>query len=234
MTGAEKGYRIADLLQTERPRERLATHGPQALRDAELLAILFRSGLPGMSAIELSDSLLNETGGLAGLQRLPYESLCRHRGIGPAKAAQLLSAVEIGRRLAEAGAGEAQPSLQSPEDVYQRVKYGMQSLQQEHLRVLLLDTRNRLLRECDVYVGSLNTSMVRIGEVFREAIQRGAASMIVVHNHPSGDPSPSPEDVAVTRALVQAGELLDIEVLDHVVIGRGGYTSLKSKGLGFA
>jgi DNA repair protein RadC len=187
-----------------------------------------------MSAIELADSLLNETSGLAGLQRLPYESLCRHRGIGPAKAAQLLAAVEIGRRLAEAGTGEPQPALQSPEDVYQRVKYGMQSLAQEHLRVLLLDTRNRLLRECDVYVGSLNTSMVRIGEVFREAIQRGAASMIVVHNHPSGDPSPSPEDVAVTRALVQAGELLDIEVLDHVVIGRGGYTSLKAKGLGFA
>ncbi|HET7010265.1 MAG TPA: DNA repair protein RadC [Anaerolineales bacterium] len=230
---AGRGYRIADLLRTERPRERLAAHGPQALRDAELLAILLRSGIPGMSALQLADSLLSESNGLAGLQQMPYETLCRRRGLGPAKAAQLLSAVEIGRRLAETMPGGPQAAIQSPEDVYQLVKYEMQSLPQEHLRVLLLDTRNRLIRECEVYVGSLNTSLVRIGEVFREAIQRGAASMIVVHNHPSGDPTPSPEDVAVTRALSQAGELLDIEVLDHVVIGRGGYTSLKAKGLGF-
>jgi DNA repair protein RadC len=143
-----------------------------------------------------------------------------------------MAAVEIGRRLAQAPPRDRE-ALQSPEDVYRRVKYEMQALEQEHLRVLLLDTRNRLLRQVDVYVGSLNTSLVRIGEIFRDAIQRGAASMIVVHNHPSGDPTPSSEDVAVTRALVQAGRLLDVEVLDHVVVGRAGFTSLKAKGLGF-
>jgi len=225
-------HRIADLLQSERPRERMAMQGPQALRDAELLAILLRTGVRGASALQVADSLLGETDGLPGLQRIPYETLCRRRGIGPAKAAQLMAAVEIGRRLAQTPPRDRE-ALQSPEDVYQRVKYEMQALEQEHLRVLLLDTRNRLLRQVDVYVGSLNTSLVRIGEIFRDAIQRGAASMIVVHNHPSGDPTPSPEDVAVTRALVQAGRLLDIEVLDHVVVGRGGFTSLKAKGLGF-
>jgi DNA repair protein RadC len=225
-------HRIADLLQSERPRERLAREGAKALRDAELLAIVLRTGIQGASAIQVADSLLKETDGLAGLQQLPYETLCRRRGIGPAKAAQLMAAVEMGRRLARSSPLE-RDAVHSPEDVYQRLKYEMQALEQEHLRVLLLDTRNRLLREVDVYIGSLNTSLVRIGEIFKDAIQRGAASMIVVHNHPSGDPTPSPEDVAVTRALVQAGRLLDIEVLDHVVVSRGGFTSLKARGLGF-
>ncbi|HSB90624.1 MAG TPA: DNA repair protein RadC [Anaerolineales bacterium] len=225
-------HRIADLLQSERPRERLARDGPKALRDAELLAIVLRSGIEGASAIQVADTLLNETNGLPGLQQLPYETLCRRRGIGPAKAAQLMAAVEIGRRLASAGSVERE-AIHSPEDVFRRLKYEMQALDQEHLRVLLLDTRNRILRELEVYVGSLNTSLVRVGEIFRDAIQRGAASMIVVHNHPSGDPTPSPEDIAVTRAMVQAGRLLDIEVLDHVIVGRNGFTSLKAKGLGF-
>jgi DNA repair protein RadC len=225
-------HRIADLLHTERPRERLARHGAKALRDAELIAIVLRSGVRGASAIQMADSLLSEMDGWPGLQQLPYETLCRRRGIGPAKAAQLMAAVEIGRRMAEAAPLERE-TVQSPEDVYRRMKYEMQALEQEHLRVLLLDTRNRVIREVEVYVGSLNTSLVRIGELFRDAIQRGAASMIVVHNHPSGDPTPSPEDASVTRALVQAGRLLDIEVLDHVVIGRGGFTSLKARGLGF-
>jgi DNA repair protein RadC len=223
---------IADLLQSERPRERLARDGPKALRDAELLAIVLRSGIEGASAIQVADTLLNETNGLPGLQQLPYETLCRRRGIGPAKAAQLMAAVEIGRRLASASSVEREV-IHSPEDVFRRLKYEMQALDQEHLRVLLLDTRNRIVRELEVYVGSLNTSLVRVGEIFRDAIQRGAASMIVVHNHPSGDPTPSPEDIAVTRAMVQAGRLLDIEVLDHVIVGRSGFTSLKAKGLGF-
>jgi DNA repair protein RadC len=163
---------------------------------------------------------------------VPYDELCNHRGIGPAKAAQLKAAVELGRRLAIA-LPEEQPSIQSPDDAAALLLYEMGALEQEHLRVLLLDTRNRLIRMVDVYRGSLNTSIIRVGEAFRDAVRANAASIIVVHNHPSGDPTPSSEDVSVTRALVEAGRLLDIEVLDHLVIGKNSYISLKAKGLGF-
>jgi DNA repair protein RadC len=155
----------------------------------------------------------------------------RH-GIGSAKAAQLLAAVELGRRFAKAEVS-ARPSIQSPEDVAELLRYEIGGREQEHLVVVLLDTRNRLLRTVEVYVGSLNTSLIRIGEVFREAVRANAAAVIVAHNHPSGDPSPSPEDVAVTRALVEAGRLLDIEVLDHLIIGKDRHLSLRQAGLGF-
>jgi DNA repair protein RadC len=128
---------------------------------------------------------------------------------------------------------EERPTIQSPEDAAGLLLYEMSALEQEHLRVLLLDTRNRLVHTAEVYRGSLNTSLIRIGEVFRDAVRYHAAAIIVAHNHPSGDPTPSPEDVSVTKAIADAGRLLDIEVLDHLVIGRGRYVSLKAKGLGF-
>jgi DNA repair protein RadC len=224
--------RVSDLIQTERPRERMLTAGAQALSGAELLAILLGTGTPGVNAVELGQSLLSELGGLPGLHRASLEDLCKRRGIGPAKAAQLKAAVELGRRLAGREA-EARPLIDSPADAADLLRYEMGVLEQEELRVLLLDTRNRLMKTTTVYRGSLNMSWIRIGEVFREAIRTNAASIIVAHNHPSGDPQPSPEDVAVTRALVEAGKLLDIEVLDHLIIGRSAFTSLKSRGVGF-
>ncbi|HEY4667678.1 MAG TPA: DNA repair protein RadC, partial [Anaerolineales bacterium] len=136
------------------------------------------------------------------------------------------------RRLA-AGNPEQRHAIQSPEHAAELLMYEMSALDQEYLKVLLLDTRNQLLRIVEVYHGSLNTSLIRISEVFRDAVRDNAAAIIVVHNHPSGDPSPSPEDIAVTRAIVEAGNLLDIEVLDHLIIGHGRYVSLKAKGLGF-
>jgi DNA repair protein RadC len=225
-------YRITDLAPTDRPRERLAEVGPQALSNAELIAILLRVGLQGENAVQLGQRLLQEFGGLRGLHRASFQEVCQQKGLGPAKAAQIKAAIELGRRL-PVEAAEEKPSIGRPQEAADLVQYEMSALLQENLWVINLDTRNRVTYIDKLYQGSLNSSMVRVGEIFRQAIQRNAASVIIVHNHPSGDPSPSPEDVTLTRALVQAGKLLDLEVLDHLVIGRGQWVSMKDRGLGF-
>ncbi len=225
-------YRIADMDEAERPRERLAQLGPQALSNAELLGILLRVGVPGENSVELGRRLLRDLGGLAGIHRSEYSEVCAQHGIGPAKAAQIKAAIELGRRLVSESP-EERPAIHSPGDAANLVMYEMSALEQEQLRVMLLDTRNRVMEIKEVYQGSLNSSQVRVGELFKHAVRRNAAALIVVHNHPSGDPTPSPDDVAVTRAIVQAGKLLDIGVLDHLVIGQGRYISLKERGLGF-
>jgi DNA repair protein RadC len=225
-------YRITDLEETERPRERMARLGPQALSNAELLAILLRVGIPGENAVEMGQRLLKDLGGLGGLHKVEFGELCNQRGLGEAKASQIKAAIELGRRLSRESPDE-RPVIHCPDDAAALIAYEMGALEQEHLRVLLLDTRNRVMDIVEVYRGSLNSSQVRVGELFRAAIRRNAASLILAHNHPSGDPSPSPEDVLVTRSIVQAGKLLDIEVLDHLVIGQGRHVSLKERGLGF-
>jgi DNA repair protein RadC len=206
--------------------------GVKALSNAELISILLRSGIEGKNALQLAQEVIAEFGGLAGLHRASYEELCDRKGIGPAKAAQLMAATELGRRLAIA-TPEERPKIESPEDAAGLLLYEMGALEKEHLRVLLLDTRNRLMRSVEVYKGSLNASLVRVGEVLRDAVRTNAAAVIVAHNHPSGDPAPSPEDVSLTKAIVEAGELLDIEVLDHLIIGKNSFVSLKAIGLGF-
>lgn len=226
-------YRITELANSDRPRERLAALGAEVISNAELIAILIRSGIEGMNALQMAQDILMQHGGLTGLHKLTYEELCNQRGMGPAKAAQIKAAIELGRRLSLENSQD-QPSINSPEDAAALVMYEMGALESEHLRVMLLDTRNRLLKILEVYRGSLNSSFIRIGELFRDAIRANAASIIVVHNHPSGDPTPSPEDVAVTKELVEAGRLLDLEVLDHLIIGKNKFVSLKSKSLGFS
>lgn len=226
-------YRITDLAEEERPRERLAAHGPQVLSDAELLAILLRVGVAGENAVQVGHRLLEQMGGLKGLHKAAYDEVCAQFGIGPAKAAQIKAAIELGRRLT-LQSPEDRPAIQSPKDAADLLQYEMGILEQEELRVILLDTRNRVEEIISQYKGSLNSSQVRVGELFRAAIRRNAAAIIVVHNHPSGDPTPSPDDIALTRAIVQAGKLLDVEVLDHLVIGHGRYVSLKERGLGFS
>ncbi len=225
-------YRITDLAEEERPRERLARLGPQSLTNAELLAILLRVGVVGENAVQVGQRLLQHFGGLAGLHRADFQEVCAEYGLGPAKAAQIKAAIELGNRL-RLEAPDERPAVHSPADAAALVQYEMSALEQEELRVLLLDIRNRVLDTVTVYRGSINSSQVRVGELFRTAIRRNAAAIIVIHNHPSGDPTPSPDDIAVTRAMAQAGKLLDIEVLDHLVIGRGRYVSLKDRGLGF-
>ena len=225
-------YRITDLHESERPRERLTSLGPQALTNAELIAILLRVGVTGENAVQVGQRLLQQFGGLGGLHRAPIEELIHQHGIGEAKAAQIKAAIELGRRLT-LEVPEERPMINSPTDAAALVQYEMSALEQEHLRVLLLDTRNHVLDIVEVYRGSVNTSQVRVGEVFKAAIRRNATAIIVVHNHPSGDPTPSPDDVAVTRAFVQAGKLVDVDVLDHFIIGRGKFVSMKERGLGF-
>lgn len=226
-------YRIADLHESERPRERLATLGPQALSNAELIAILLRVGVTGENAVQVGQRLLHKFNGLSGLHRAPFKELMDQHGLGEAKASQIKAAIELGRRLT-LESPEERPSINSPADAAALVQYEMSALEQEHLRVMLLDRRNRVLETVEVYKGSVNSSQVRVGEVFKEAVRKNASALIVIHNHPSGDPTPSPDDVAVTRAMVQAGKLLDVDVLDHLVIGHGKWVSLKERGLGFA
>ncbi|HEY0737543.1 MAG TPA: DNA repair protein RadC [Herpetosiphonaceae bacterium] len=225
--------RIKELPASEQPRERMRDHGPAALSDAELLAILLRTGVTGINVVELARKLLIEHGGWVGLQRLSFEEMMKIHGLGEAKAAQVKAALEIGRRLLLAQP-EQRPQIASPGDVANLLMVEMSHLEQEHLRVVLLNTKHHVLKIQTVYVGTINSSAVRVGELFKEALKVNAASLIVVHNHPSGDPTPSPEDIAVTRQLIEAGELLDVDVLDHLVIGQGRWVSLREKRLGFS
>ena len=224
---------IRELPQGERPRERLRTYGANHLSNTELIAILLRTGLKGENVLALAARLLARFSGLAGLGRATFTELCAQRGLSEAKACQLLAALELGRRFVSL-APQERAVIHSPQDVANLVAAELSALDQEHLRVLLLSTRNEVLSIQEIYVGNVNSSVVRPAEVFRPAIRDNAPSIIVVHNHPSGDPTPSPEDVAITRALVSSGKLLGIDLLDHVVIGSGSrFVSLNEKGLGF-
>ena len=224
---------IREMPASERPRERMRDAGPGSLSNGELLAILLRTGSVGENVVQLAGRLLTKWGGLPGLARVSFAELCDEHGMGEAKACQVLAALTLGHRLALSLQAEDRPQVSSPDDVANLVKTEMSLLSQESLRVVLLNTKNHVLGIREVYRGSVNSAQVRIGEVFREAIRENCASIIVVHNHPSGDPTPSPDDVKVTRDLIDAGVLLDIEVLDHLVIGSGAFVSMKRQRLGF-
>jgi DNA repair protein RadC len=232
MNNSTSTYRIADMTESERPRERLARLGPSSLSEPELLAILLRVGVPGESAIDGASRLLKTFGGVTGLHRASFDELCNQHGIAEAKACQIKAALELGNRLKRSELDENN-TIHSPADAANFVQFEMSALEQEELRVMLLDTRNRVLDTVTIYRGSLNSSQIRVGELFKAAIRRNSAAIIVVHNHPSGDPTPSPDDIAVTRAIVQAGKLLDVNVLDHLIIGRDKHVSLKERGVEF-
>jgi DNA repair protein RadC len=220
--------RICDLPLEEQPRYRLSRHGSNALSTAELLALILGSS----DALDTALELLLKFGSLHRMARTHEAQLMRIQGIGQAQAARLLAVLELSRRLQEPAA-EEQCYVRSPADGAQLLLPDMRFLDQEELRVILLDTRNRVLGIPTIYRGSLNTSVVRIGEIFRPAIEAPAAAIILAHNHPSGSPDPSPEDVSVTRQCVEAGRLLSVDVLDHIILGNGRFTSLKERGLGF-
>jgi len=223
---------IRDLPATERPRERLRDYGAGSLSTSELLAIVLRTGASRESVLALASRLLSCHGGLVGLARAGFGELCQERGLGEAKAAQLKAAFELGRRLASAQP-EERATVRSPQDVANLLLPEMGLLEQEELRVVLMNTRNQVLGVHTVYRGSVNTSLVRVGELFREAVRQNCPAMVVAHNHPSGDPTPSPDDVAMTKQAVEAGRLLDIEVLDHLVIAQQRFVSLKERRQGF-
>lgn len=225
-------FTIHDLPVDTRPRERLARMGAGALSDAELLAIILRSGAQGINVIDMATNLMRYYRTLNGLARATSEDLQQHRGMGEAKAAQILAALELGRRLIVADPGNRK-RVSSANDVAHLLMAELAYAEQEHVKAVLIDTRNYVIAIPTIYKGSLNSAHIRVGELFKEAIRRNAAAIILAHNHPSGDPTPSPEDVILTNRIVKAGQLLNIEVLDHIVLGHQKYVSLKERGLGF-
>jgi len=222
--------RIKDLPADLMPRERLVAAGSTALSNAELLALVLGSGTREENALELSARILAGSGNWRGLAALSLIELESIRGIGLAKACQIQALVEISRRMA-AAVPEVRAGIRCPQDVADLVMEDMRHLDREHFHLLALNTKNQVLANVQVSVGSLNASPVHPREVFKEAIRRSSAAIILIHNHPSGDPTPSREDIEVTKRLDEAGKLLGIEVFDHIVIGDKKYVSLKEKGI---
>ncbi|NLZ38243.1 MAG: DNA repair protein RadC [Firmicutes bacterium] len=221
---------IKDLPPSERPRERAIKVGVTALSDAELLAVLLRTGTKEETAVQLAERVLLKLGGLSELPRCSLEDLQAIKGLGPAKAITLLAAADLASRISNRARYET-VMISSPSEVAALVMEEMRHKLREHFRVLLLDTKNKVLGIEEISIGSLNSSLVHPREVFRPAIRKACASIILIHNHPSGDPTPSREDVEVTKRLTAVGKLIGIGVLDHLIIGDGRFLSMREKGL---
>jgi len=220
---------MKDFPEKERPVNRVCEMGAQAVSGTELLASILQTG----HAFEQAQALIERFGDMAGIDRAEIAEIVDVRGIGKAQAARIKAAIELGRRVVW-DRQDDKFQIRSPGDAAGLLMATLCNLPQEHFVILYLDTRNRVIEQETLYKGTLNTSIVRVGEVFRGAIARHCAGIIVAHNHPSGDASPSPEDIALTRRLVDAGKLMEVEVLDHVIVGGAGrYTSLRERGLGF-
>ena len=223
----EKGYTIKDLPLSERPREKLYSYGPQSLSNAELIAILIRTGHKEDTAIDLAQGILNmDNGGIAFLADTTIQELTQIKGIGSCKAAQILAAVEIGKRINKIGTHD-KIKVTSPDILADLMMDEMRYLNKEYFKVAVLDTKNQILTIENVSVGTLNASIVHPRDVFKIAIKRNANSIILIHNHPSGDTTPSNEDINITNRLVDAGNLIGIKVLDHIIIGDNKYLSFK-------
>jgi DNA repair protein RadC len=227
-----RGHAIRELPAAERPRERLALRGPGGLTASELIALLWGSGLRGRSAVDLATDALARFDGLGGLAHANELELASLDGVGEARAAQLVAAFELGRRLL-ADWPSGRWSIRGPADIADRLVLQMGRLEREELRVVILDTKNHVLRVETVYQGNVSSSLVRVGELYRDAVRLNAAGVILVHNHPSGDPTPSPDDLHLTAEALAAGRLLDIALLDHLVIGHDAYVSLRDRGVAF-
>ncbi|WP_339059924.1 DNA repair protein RadC [Tepidibacillus marianensis] len=221
---------VRDVPIEERPRERFMKVGADQISSTDLLAIILRTGSANESVIQLSAKILSRFETLQNLYDVSIEELIQIKGIGEAKAIEIKAAIEFGKRIVKATPVE-KDTIRSPKDAFSFLGEDMKYLRQEHFIALLLDTKNHILSKETISIGSLNSSIVHPREVFKPAIKKSASSIIVAHNHPSGDPTPSREDIDITKRLVKAGELLGIEVLDHVIIGDERYISLKEKGL---
>ena len=232
MAESARGRAIRELPAAERPRERLALRGPAGLSSAELIGLLWGSGARGTSAVDIAEDALARHDGLTGLARATELEITAVPGVGEAKAAQLAAAFELGRRLM-ADWPTGRWTIRSPRDVADRLVLQMGRLEREELRVVLLNTKNVVLRVATVYQGNVSTSLVRVGELFRDAVRLNASGLILVHNHPSGDPTPSPDDLHLTAEALAAGRLLDIDLLDHLVVGHDAYVSLRDRGVVF-
>lgn len=216
----------------ERPREKLVLRGAEALSDAELLALLLRTGdaTTGQSALDLGRCLLQEFGDLRNLARASISEICTVKGTGPAKAASVKAALELASRF-KTKRMERDTRYTSPDQVYEHFHYAYRDRRKEYCLALLLDGKNRIIKEVQISEGSLNQSIVHPREVFSPAVRESAAAIILVHNHPSGDPSPSSEDILITKRLKEAGDLMGVKILDHIIIGDGHFVSLCAQGL---
>lgn len=221
--------KMTDFPKSERPRERLLQYGKSKLTNQELVAILLGTGTRKESVMDLSNRVLMHFEGLKLLSEATIEELTAIKGIGTAKGVGMLAAIELGARIQQYKPSERY-IVRSPEDGADYVMESMRNLNQEHLVALFLNTKNQIMHQQTIFIGSLNASIVHPREIFREAVKRSAASIICAHNHPSGDPTPSQEDIHVTRRLVEAGKIMGIELLDHLVIGNNSFVSLKEKG----
>lgn len=226
---SKETFMIRDVPAEERPRERLVAHGAASLSTHELLAIILRTGTKDESVLQLANRLLQTFEGLRLLKEASLEEITSIKGIGEAKAVQIMSAIELGRRISQLKF-EDRYAIRSPEDGANYVMEEMRFLTQEHFVCLYLNTKNQVLHKQTLFIGSLNASIVHPREVFKEAFRRSAASIICIHNHPSGDPGPSREDIDVTKRLAECGKILGIELLDHLIIGEKKFVSLKEKG----
>ncbi|MBM7713451.1 DNA repair protein RadC [Bacillus thermophilus] len=220
---------IKDFPIEDRPRERLIQHGAASLSNQELLAILLRTGTKSKSALQLANKLLAQFDGLLWLKEAALEEIMGIKGIGKVKAVQIAAAIELGRRIGNLTYDDRY-IIRTPEDGANYVMNDMRFLTQEHFVCLYLNTKNQVLHRQTIFIGSLNASIVHPREVFKEAFRRSAASIICFHNHPSGDPTPSREDIEVTNRLVECGKMMGIEILDHLIIGDNKYVSMKEKG----
>lgn len=226
----DRALSLKELPVDQRPREKLWSLGASALSNAELLAIILRTGTKQKSAVRLAEQLLIKFGGLRGLSSVGPAEMSKVKGMGPAKAVSVAAALALGERLNHLQAAK-RPVVRNPQDVAQLVMARLRYATKEHFMLALLNSKNHVLALPTISVGSLNATIVHPREVFREAIAHSAAAVILVHNHPSGDPTPSQDDINLTTKLAAAGKLLDIAVLDHVIIGDGKYVSLKEKGI---
>lgn len=229
MDPLEYRIRMKELPQDMRPRERLLREGPEALTTTELLAVLLRTGTNTMSALDLAGVLLAKRGGLPGLTGSSPEELSSIKGVGPAKAAEIKAAMELGRRLS-AMVSRPRDIIKSPVDVHNLLKDRLRHCDREYFQAVFLNTKHHVITVETVSVGSLNSSLVHPRELFRNSIKRSAAALIIVHNHPSGDPTPSTEDIEITRRLVEVGSIIGIQILDHIIIGEDCFVSLKEQG----
>lgn len=224
-------FTIHDLPVSERPRERLQKFGVEALSAQEILALIMGRGIAGESVMVTAQRLFSQFGNLKGIANASVEELAQVKGIGIAKASQIKAAFELTNRLEGYSEAGKKPIVKTPEDIVALVKGRLKDKKKEHFLALLLDTRNQLIRVAEISVGSLDSSIVHPREVFKEAVSASAASVIFVHNHPSGDPEASEDDIKLTKRLTEAGEIMGIDVLDHVIIGGKKYLSLKREGL---
>ena len=227
----KKSFTIHDLPISERPRERLQKFGVEALSAQEILALILGRGITGESVTVTAQRLLSQFGNLKEIASASVEELCQLKGVGIAKASQIKAAFELANRLESYSEAGDKPQVKTPDDVVNLVKGKLKGKKKEHFLALLLDTRNQLIKVSEISVGSLDASIVHPREVFKEAISGSAASVIFVHNHPSGDPEASDDDIKLTKSLAKAGEILGIDVLDHIIISDRKHSSMKGEGL---